>query len=410
MKEIIEALYPMNRNLVSKGFDDALDWIDKLIGLKITSIPSGTKLGSWTVPDEWMIRDGWLKKDGEKILNYKTDPLAIASYSKPVKRKISFKQLDRHVTTNKEMPDATPYNFLFYVDEWGLCMPYNKRKELKRGEYEVFIDSEFKKGEMKYGVHTIPGKSDREILLFAHLDHPHQANDNLSGVACLIGMVKKFKCEHTIKLVFCAETIGSLAYAHKEDLSKVDAMIAVDMCGNEKETLLQFAWDFDCNFNRAAKCAVQAQGKPFRLGKFRNVIGSDEYAFNDPQLGIPGIMFSTYPYPEYHTSADTPDKINYDKIQEIQEIILKTIEISEKDFIPKRECVGQLMRSAYNVQAPMKESNMVQDYFWYSIDGKRSVSNLCSEFDLPYNSVYDLLTKVEKDGFISRVDTGEVGQ
>lgn len=410
MKEIIETLYTMNRNLVSKGFDDALDWIDQLIGLEIKSIPTGTKFGTWTVPKEWVIRDGWVKYNGKKIVDYKKNPLSIGCYSNPIHKTMSSKTFNKHVVTDKENPTDTPYDYRFYDDEWSVCMPYDDTLKLGKGKYEVFIDSEFKDGELKYGIHTIPGETEKEILLFAHLDHPYQANDNLSAVACLVDMVKKVKSKYTVKLVFCAETIGSIAYANTEDLSNVEFMIAIDICGNDNDTLLQFAFDYDHRLNRAAKCAIQSQNKPFRLGKFRNVIGSDEYVFNDPNLNIPGLMITTHPYPEYHTSADKPEIINYDKIKEVQSLVLKIIDIYERDFVPVRTSVGPLMRSAYKVQAPMKETNLVQDYFWYSIDGKRSVANLCAELDLPFEAVYQLLMELENDKQISRASDSQEGQ
>ena len=407
MKETIKALFAFDRQLLGSGYDDALNWIDKLVGLEIKEIPSGTEYGTWIVPDEWVVRDGWIKKDGKKILDYKKDKLSIASYSSPIKKTISSKELKKHIKTNEDMPDATPYSFNFYQKEWTFNMPFSQFEKLKKGPYEVFIDSEFKPGIMKYGVHTIHGKSDREILLFAHLDHPYQANDNLSAVATLLDMVKKFKTDYTIKLVFCPETIGSIAYVHEEDLSKVEFMIAVDICGNDRDILLQLPWDTQCQVSRIAHCALQMNGKPYRKGKFRNTIGSDEYAFNDPAIGIPGIMITTHPYDEYHTSEDTPEKLNYEKMTEVQDVILKIIEIYEKDFTPKREVKGPLMRSRYDVQTAHPQINLGFDYLWYAVDGKKPLSELASNMDFPYDDVYRLFKKLEDENKISRVDTRE---
>ena len=76
MKETIKALFAFDRQLLGSGYDDALNWIDKLVGLEIKEIPSGTEYGTWIVPDEWVVRDGWIKKDGKKILDYKKDKLS----------------------------------------------------------------------------------------------------------------------------------------------------------------------------------------------------------------------------------------------------------------------------------------------------------------------------------------------
>jgi aminopeptidase-like protein len=278
---------------------------------------------------------------------------------------------------------------------------------LPKGKYEVFIDAEFKPGLMKVGVHTIKGKSDREILLFAHLDHPYQANDNLSAVACLVDMVNKVKpkqYDHTIKLIFCPETIGSSAYGAKNDLSKVDFVIALDIIGNKTEQgiLFQKAFDETNRVNDVAHLALRGMGTGYRQGKFRSAIGSDEYYFNDPQVGIPGILFTTFPYDEYHSSADTPEIIDYEQIAKAQYAVLKVIDYYERDYIPVRKFKGALFRSGYGIQTRGKQLNLSWDYLIYSMDGKKTLSSLCVDFGLNFEHTYELLERLIKAKKISR--------
>lgn len=433
MEEIIKTLYPMNRCLLGEGFDNALEYINHLIGVEKIEVLSGKRLGTWTVPDEWIVRDAWVKFKGKKIIDYKKNPLSLIVGSLPMKRCfVDAMELRQHLHVSEALPESTPYTFKFYDKDWGFCVPQSiLQKEntegkpldgvemngqpyipkfenaLEEGMYEVFIDTEYRPGVMKIGVHTIPGKSDREILLFAHLDHPYQANDNLSAVACLIDLAGKIKCEHTVKIIFCAETIGSIAYANTQDISKVDFVIALDICGNDNTLLLQKSWNMEARINRVAHVAIQSMGETHRKGMFRNVIGSDEYFFNDPQIGIPGIMLSRFPYKEYHTSEDTPDKIDYKKIEQTGNTILKIIDIWERDFIPKREFTGPLMRSRYGIQANGKQENLSWDYFIYAMDGKRSLAELCCECSIEFDKAYDVVTKMIHDQSISRVDISE---
>ncbi len=456
MKEIIETLYPMNRGLLGEGYDNALEFIKHLVPMEVLEVPSGTQMATWTVPEEWVVRDAWVKDpEGNKIADYKTNPLSLVVGSLPFHGVVSLNELREHWHYSDDMPDATPYVFKFYDKDWGFCFPKNQIREkviydengeliceggtcfpdlkdidpeagkiqiegidykpqfkdkLPEGEYEVFIDTEYKPGVMKIGVHTIPGKSEREILLFAHLDHPYQANDNLSAVACLLELSKKLKLgetkDHTIKIVFCPETIGSIAYAEYMDTTKVDFMIAVDICGNDNSLLLQKPWDLENRLYRVSHVAIQGLGETYRQAQFRSVIGSDEYVFNDPQIGIPGIMLSRFPYKEYHTSEDTPDKINYDMIEKTVVAIEKIIEVWEKDFIPKRELKGPLMRSRYGMQTENPQVNLSFDYFWYAMDGKKSLAELCCEYGLNFDYTYDCVIKMENDKTISRVNVG----
>jgi aminopeptidase-like protein len=425
MKQIIETLYPMNASLLGEGYDNRLEYIKHLITLDVIEIPSGTKFGSWTVPDEWIVRDAWVKFNGEKVIDYQKQPLSLIVGSLPFHGKVDRLELTKHLSYHDELVNATQYIYKFYERDWGFSVPKTQVREptneleegekiklktkdkLEEGEYEVFIDTEYKPGLMKLGVHTIKGTSDREILLFAHLDHPFQANDNLSAVACLIDLANKIKCDHTIKIIFCPETIGSIGYVHTQDLSKVDFMIAIDICGNNNTLLLQKSYDAEARINRVAHLALQDFGNN-RKGQFRNLIGSDEYVFNDPQVGIPGILLSRHPYPEYHTSEDTPDKINYENIEETGKAIMKIIEIWEKDFIPVRNFKGPVMRSKYGLQTLNPQFNLSWDYFVYAIDGKRSLAELCCDHGLNFDYTLDKINLMEQDGQISRINPSEV--
>lgn len=410
MKQIISDLFPMNRCLMGEGYDNALLYLKHLIELGITVYPSGTQLETWTVPDEWVVKDAWVKYKGKKIIDHNKNPLSLVVGSLPFSGKVTREELCAHLHYSDDQPDAHPYVHKLYDKDWGVTMPKSKiykdkKMILKEGEYEVFIDTEYRPGVMKIATHIIPGKTDREVLLFAHLDHPHQANNNLSGVAVLVDLVKHIKpqqLDHTIKLVFCPATIGSVAYALTEDTSMVDFMISVDMVGNlnPEGFLLQQSFNQKERINKCAYLALRGLGKGYRNGKFRSSIGSDEYVFNDPYLDTPGILITSHPYDEYHSSADTPDKIDETVLQDAQKFIIKTIEYYEKDFIPNREFVGPLHRNAYGLQTAGKQLNLSWDYFLYAMDGEKTFSELCFDFGLNFEYMLEHVQKL--------IDAGEV--
>jgi aminopeptidase-like protein len=399
------------------GYDNCLTHLKELIGLDIIEIPSGTKLETWTVPDEWIVKEAWVKDpSGNKIIEWKND-LSLMVYSQPIHGVLKREELKTHLYINKDLPDATHYEHSFYEKRWGFSIPYNKMfdKEgkdlLPEGEYEVLIDTEFKPGAIKLGVHTVPGKSDREILLFAHLDHPYQANDNLASVACLadLALRLKGKYEHTIKIIFCPETIGSIAYALTQDISKVDFMIALDAIGSDTQPTIHWSYDSENRVNRIAHLAMMMGDESFGMNRFRAVIGSDEYVFNDPMIAIPGLMISRYPYPEYHTSADTPEIIKEESIIATQKFIENMITIYEQDFIPVRKFKAPLFRTKYKAETPVKSINLQLDYLIYNINGKQWLSEIIDNLQLTWKFSYELLLKLEKDELISRVGDSKRG-
>ena len=415
LETIIKDLFPLNRCLLGEGYDNALMYINKLIPLEVLEFKSGAQVGTWTVPDEWVVRDAWVKKNGEPFLSYKENPLSLVVGSLPFHGIVNAEELKKHLHYSSEQPSAYPYEYMFYERDWGVTIPMNQvfKREgeqlidiFEEAEYEVFIDTEYRPGTMKVGVHTIPGKTDKEVLLFAHLDHPFQANDNLSAVAALVDIVNLIKpgqLEHTVKLVFCPETIGSIAYATTQNLSNVEFVIALDAIGNESDggIMLQKSFDQTARINAVANLAMRHHGG-YRLGAFRSCIGSDEYVFNDPKIGVPGIMLTTHPYPQYHTSFDTPETINYEVITKIQKIILKTIEYYEKDFIPQREFQAPLFRSKYKLQTPGKAQNLAWDYFIYSMEGKKTFSELCLEYGLNFELTLEHVERLIADKVVSR--------
>jgi len=426
--QLVKDLWNTNRALISPDYDNALQYLSKLVDLNIIEIPSGTKCWTWTVPQQWDIKDAWIKYNGKKVVDFQKEPMSIMTGSIAIHKKVQLKELQNHIHTIEDNPDIIPYTYTYYEKNWGFNVPFKKLKKFDGKEYEVFIDSTHKNGTLKIGEHTIKGKNNKEILLIVHLDHPYQANDGLSQVALAVDTAhrikKDYKFDHTIKILFVPETIGSIAYCWKRDkektLDKIDFVITADIVGNDGDIILQRDFDRNRKLNSAAwlalkECNIKAGKKAMpQMTEWRAIIGADEYVFADPKIDIPVIFFTKYQpstpmnaeegYPEYHTHKDTPDIVKGENIRGVQDVILKTIELMEADWIPQRKFKGPLMRSKYNVQMPIKTFNRQLDYLIYSITGKYSIIELAVMNHLDFNTVNDLLLKLEKDGQISRIN------
>lgn len=237
-----------------------------------------------------------------------------------------------------------------------------------------------------------------------HLDHPYQANDNLSGVEVAVRLAKRLKCKHTIRIVFVPETIGSVVYAYTQDLSKVEFGITMDMVGNDNTILMQQTFAETEKINKAGTMAMSiVSPETYRKAPFRAPLGADEYILNDPLVGVPTILFSRYPYHEYHSNLDTLDIIKEDKLEETFKVVEKTIKIIENDWTPKREFKGPLMRSRFNVQQLTKEQNRKYDYFFYLMDGNRTLLDLSYACQLNFDEMNKLSKQLKKNGFVKSV-------
>mgnify|MGYP000294768345 CR=1 FL=1 len=58
----------------------------------------------------------------------------------------------------RNQPKAIPYITSYYKKRWGFCIKYKDYKKLKDGNYHVFINSNFKKGELIECFNPLGGK------------------------------------------------------------------------------------------------------------------------------------------------------------------------------------------------------------------------------------------------------------
>jgi hypothetical protein len=203
----------------------------------------------------------------------------------------------------------------------------------------------------------IRGARPEILVVGAHYDSVSGspgANDNASGVAGMLALARRFAgkpCGQTLRFVafvneeppyFQTEKMGSLVYAKlcKERGDRIAGMISLETIGyfsdapksqNYPAAGLGFFYPSAGNFiglvgntgSRALlRSAVAAFKKTRKLpcegaalpAAIPGIGWSDQWAFW--QCGYPAIMVTDtapFRYPHYHSSTDTPDKLDYDR-------------------------------------------------------------------------------------------------
>ena len=115
MHQLVAELFPICRSITGNGVRETLRIIGQHITLTIHEVPSGTKAFDWTVPKEWNIRDAYiLDEAGTKIVDFKVNNLHVVSYSVPVDRTVSLAELQKHLYSLEDKPDAIPYVTSYY--------------------------------------------------------------------------------------------------------------------------------------------------------------------------------------------------------------------------------------------------------------------------------------------------------
>ena len=223
------------------------------------------------------------------------------------------------------------------------------RRLLKKGDAPVRVRakvvSRLYDGALEVVSGTIPGETEAEILVVAHLCHPQpSANDNASGAAAALEAARTLQAliaaghlpppRRTIRFLWLPEFTGTQAYlaGREAELDRLVAGLNLDMVG-EDQNQTGSSWLIECPPASAASFAPDllarlrdelpavkgaADISPSHTGQGGYPLyrcaevpfsgGSDHAVLSDPSVGVPTPMLIQWPDRFYHTSADTPDR------------------------------------------------------------------------------------------------------
>lgn len=315
MLSLAKKLYPICRSITGDGVRETFHLLNDEIGsIALHEVPSGTQCFDWTVPREWNIRSAYIEDpDGNKIVDFADNNLHVLGYSVPVDTFLPLEELDKHLHSIPEMPDAIPYVTSYYSERWGFCLPHEQRLSLKPGMYRAVVDSSLEDGNLTYGEVLLPGQSEEEVFLTCYICHPSMANNELSGPVVVTALVKWLQSQpqrrYSYRIVFAPETIGAIVYLSRNleaMKQKVIAGFNISCIGDERCYSYLPSRAGDTLADRTALHVLKHVAGDFKKYTFLDR-GSDERQYCAPGVDLPVVtmMRSKFrEYPEYHTSKD----------------------------------------------------------------------------------------------------------
>lgn len=420
IEEYFDRLWPICRSITGDGLRESFHILQELIPLELHEVKSGTNVFDWKVPKEWNIRDAYIiTPGGKKIADFSKNNLHVVNYSIPIDKKVKFSELKQHLYFKKELPNAVPYVTSYYKEDWGFCIDYNTYKSLsKDGEYRVVVNSSLQDGSLTYGELLLPGESEEEILFTSYLCHPSMANNELSGpltLSFLYRELKKQKNSHySYRFVIAPETIGAICYLaqNKEILMKnVKGGFIFTCCGDNGSITYKSTRDENTLTNRILPHVLNSKGVEFGVIPF-DPIGSDERQYASPGFNLPvGVVMRTpfSEYPEYHTSLDNKELMNFGKIEELTKTIrdvVKAFNLNDKyenqikygePFLGKRNLYEDLSTSRSHSET-IKMRMRLLNY----LDGKRDLLEVCEKYDYSILDTENEINQLLSNGLIKK--------
>ena len=360
-----------------------------------------------------MIRDAYiLDPTGNKIIDFKKSNLHVVHYSVPVDTDITLSELQEHLYSRPNQPDAIPYITSFYEERWGFCLAHREREKLAEGTYHVHIDSDLKNGSLTYGELVVPGEHKEEIFISTYVCHPSLANNELSGPVVATFLARWIMSQprrYTYRIIFIPETIGSIMYlCHNVEAMKKHVIAGFNMtCVGDERAYSYLPSRLGGTLpDRVVHLVLSHRHPEFITYSFLDR-GSDERQYCAPGIDLPvvSVMRTKYGrYPEYHSSLDNLSLITPNGLEGTYGVMKDCLELIERNHRYSTTVLGEPQmgrRGLYPTLGNQYDlhTHRMMDVLAYA-DGKHDLVDLCTVLGITPWDLYPIIETLRDAGLI----------
>ena len=418
MHRLAARLFPICRSITGDGVRETLGILGEYLpGLALVEVPTGTIAFDWAVPDEWNIREAYLLgPDGKRVVDFADSNLHLVSYSTPIDISLSLSDLQDHLHSDADLPDAIPYVTSYYDRTWGFCLTHSQRQRLDDGTYRAVIRGTLEPGSLTYGELLIPGGTKQEVFITTYICHPSLANNELSGPVVATALAKWVselpQRKYTYRFVFAPEGIGALTYASRnlEHLREnVVAGFNLTCIGDDGDYSYLASRLGDLEIDRIGKHVTSARDSAKLYSYLYR--GSDERTYCAPGIDLPliSLMRTRYGhYRGYHTSLDDLSLVTATGLQGGLDLVRECIQALEVNEYYETQVLGEAQlgrRGLYHTfhAKSVDEDILLRTHVMAYADGYHSVVDMAILFGLPVMAVSAVIEELVEHGLLVKL-------
>ncbi|MBF0498576.1 MAG: DUF4910 domain-containing protein [Candidatus Riflebacteria bacterium] len=422
MESYFQRLWPIMRSITGHGVRQSHDILSELVPFERFEVPTGTKCFDWIVPKEWVCREAYvIAPGGRRILDIRENTLHLLNYSIPFRGRMTLAELDKHLFSLPEIPDAIPYKTSYYSPRWGFCLSHQMREGLQDGIYEVVVDTDHIDGSLTISQAILPGETADEVLISTYTCHPSMANNELSGPLVSAFLYRRLallpRRRLTYRFVFLPETIGSITFLSMFGthlLEKLVAGFVVSCVGDARPFTYMKSRRGDTIADRAAQVVLTKRtDNLFHLLDF-DPNGSDERQYCSPGFNLPvGVIARALygEFREYHTSLDNRDFISFEAMSNSVDVCFEICHTIDRNLTYCRTmpfCEPQLGRRGLyeSVGGVQVTEERAKTLLWLLnlADGEHDLIRMAVRSKMPFDLFHELAETCVKAGLLKSVN------